>query len=269
MWSLVQGNLVRGLTGHLGNLAVTALDEVMWDERANGPKPFPRTLRLLTGIHSLQPPKPRTYTRFGNEFYENSDWAEGRARSVSCSGGSRVPAVCVARTLASRTSREASELRREGDENRMDPLRARGRKETELQGIYADIDGLFRAALPELRTLRNLEYQLVDRPVTATGGEQVRRPRPTRPSRPTPSREPPPEDAVPPGECGSPGTVDVNRASESELDRLPGIGPVLAARIVDEREAGGPFASYLDLQRVRGIGPVTVERMRGMACAGQ
>ena len=194
MWSLVQGNLVRGLTGHLGNLAVTALDEVMWDERANGPKPFPRTLRLLTGIHSLQPPKPRTYTCFGNEFYENSDWAEGRARSVSCSGGSRVPAVCVARTLASRTSREASELRR---------------------------------------------------------------------------REPPPEDAVPPGECGSPGTVDVNRASESELDRLPGIGPVLAARIVDEREAGGPFASYLDLQRVRGIGPVTVERMRGMACAGQ
>lgn len=39
--------VVRGWTGHLGNAVVTALDEVMWDESANGPKPFPRTARLL------------------------------------------------------------------------------------------------------------------------------------------------------------------------------------------------------------------------------
>ena len=231
--------VVRGWTGHLGNLAVTALDEAMWDEQANGPKPFPRTMRLLTGIHSLQPPTPRTYTRFGNEFYEISDWAEGRARSVSCSGGSRVPAVCAARTLASRTSREASELRRQGDEIRMDPLRARIRKETELEEVYAEIDGLFRATLPELSVLRDLEYELVDRSATATGDEGVRRSSPTRPSRPTrptQRRDDPPAAAVPPGVCGAPGTVDINRANASELDALPRVGPVLAGRIVEERD---------------------------------
>ena len=259
---------VRGWTGHLGNLAVTALDEAMWDEQANGPKPFPRTLRLLTGIHSLQPPKPRTYTRFGNEFYEISDWAQGRARSVSCSGGSRVPAVCAARTLASRMSREASELRREGDEIRMDSGRARSRKEVELEAVYSEIDGLFRAALPELRRLGDLGDEQVDGPVTATGWERVRRSGPTRPVLPSPRRAGPTDDAVPPGECGSPGTVDINRASASELDKLPGVGSVLAGRIVEERETRGRFSSYRDLQRVRGIGPVTVERMRGMACVG-
>ena len=101
--------VVRGWTGHLGNAMVTALDEVMWDERANGPKPFPRTARLLTGIHGLQPPRPRTYTRFGNEFYEMSDWAGGRVRSASCRGETSVPAVCRLRTLSALTSREASE----------------------------------------------------------------------------------------------------------------------------------------------------------------
>ncbi|MCY3545261.1 MAG: helix-hairpin-helix domain-containing protein [Gemmatimonadetes bacterium] len=256
--------VVRGWTGHLGNAAVTALDEVMWDDSANGPKPFPRTLRLLTGIHSLQPPQPRTYTRFGNEFYEISDWATGRARSVSCRGDSRVPAVCAARALASRTSREASELRRRGDQIRMDLRRTREAKERELVVVYAEIDKLFRLALPDLRGLQRLELEPVARPVTGTNGQ---RPRPSRPT--TERTREPAGPAVPPGACGLPGTVDVNRASVAELDRLPGVGPVIAGRIVAEREEGGPFSSYLDLQRVRGIGPVTVERMRGIACAGR
>ena len=252
--------VVRGWTGHLGNAVVTALDEFMWDERANGPKPFPRTLRLATGVYSLQPPRPRTYTRFGNEFYEISDWAAGRARSVSCSPRPQAPAVCAARTLASRTSREASEVRRRGDEIRMDPARGRTQKEQELDVVYAEIDEVFRAALPELRRLRELEFRLVDRAVTAA--DDVRVP-------PEGPRESVPGPVVAPGTCGSPGTVDVNRASEAELDQLPGIGPVLAARIVEDRETRGPFSTYLALQRVRGIGPVTVQRMRGMACAGR
>ena len=56
--------------------------------------------------------------------------------------------------------------------------------------------------------------------------------------------------------------IDPNVAGEEDLDRLPGVGPATAARIVKAREGGGPFASVDDLLRVRGIGPATVERMR-------
>lgn len=50
------------------------------------------------------------------------------------------------------------------------------------------------------------------------------------------------------------GKVDLNRAGQAELDALPGIGPVLAARIVAYRETHGGFRSVRDLRRVQGIG---------------
>jgi competence ComEA-like helix-hairpin-helix protein len=63
--------------------------------------------------------------------------------------------------------------------------------------------------------------------------------------------------------------VDLNMAGVSELRLLPGIGPRLAERIVDERLAGGIFASIDDLSRVRGIGPATVERVRPFATVSE
>ena len=50
------------------------------------------------------------------------------------------------------------------------------------------------------------------------------------------------------------GKININRASKSEFDSLPGIGPVLAARIITYRTKNGPFASVEDLQKVSGIG---------------
>lgn len=64
------------------------------------------------------------------------------------------------------------------------------------------------------------------------------------------------------------GVVDVNRADASALQALPGIGPSLADRIVDER-GRRPFDSVDDLVRVRGIGPATVERLRPFVLAGR
>lgn len=49
--------------------------------------------------------------------------------------------------------------------------------------------------------------------------------------------------------------VDVDRASASELEALPRIGPALAKRIVEDRDANGPFGSLEGFQRVRGVGP--------------
>lgn len=56
--------------------------------------------------------------------------------------------------------------------------------------------------------------------------------------------------------------LDVNSATDVELNALPGIGPRLAERIAADREANGPFKSIEDLQRVHGIGPRLVERVR-------
>jgi competence protein ComEA len=50
------------------------------------------------------------------------------------------------------------------------------------------------------------------------------------------------------------GPININRASATELDTLPGIGPVIASRIVEYRKKNGPFASVEDLQKVSGIG---------------
>jgi competence ComEA-like helix-hairpin-helix protein len=49
--------------------------------------------------------------------------------------------------------------------------------------------------------------------------------------------------------------LDLNRADDKALEIVPGIGPHLAGRIVEDREARGPFKSVDDVERVRGIGP--------------
>ncbi len=56
--------------------------------------------------------------------------------------------------------------------------------------------------------------------------------------------------------------INVNSAIAEELERLPGVGPVLASRIIEEREANGPFVSADDLERVSGIGPKKIAAMR-------
>ena len=55
--------------------------------------------------------------------------------------------------------------------------------------------------------------------------------------------------------------IDVNSAGEAELMRLPGVGPALAARIVQYR-ANAPFASIDDLRKVKGIGAKTLDAIR-------
>ena len=52
--------------------------------------------------------------------------------------------------------------------------------------------------------------------------------------------------------------VNPNTASSATLDRLPGVGPSTARKIIEAR----PFTSVDDLLRVRGIGPATLEKMR-------
>jgi competence protein ComEA len=57
------------------------------------------------------------------------------------------------------------------------------------------------------------------------------------------------------GGASTGGKINVNQASAAELTALPGVGPVLAQRIVDFRETNGPFGKLNDLAEVSGIGP--------------
>jgi len=63
-----------------------------------------------------------------------------------------------------------------------------------------------------------------------------------------------------PGTTG--GLININTASEAELETLSGIGEVLAATIVEYRTQNGPFTSVDDLMDVSGIGPATLEEIR-------
>ena len=56
--------------------------------------------------------------------------------------------------------------------------------------------------------------------------------------------------------------LNINTATAGQLETLDGIGQVLAQRIVDYRNANGPFASVDDLLEVNGIGPGILETIR-------
>lgn len=92
----------------------------------------------------------------------------------------------------------------------------------------------------------NLARVLVD-------GEQVAVPRP--------GEGPAPSSAA--AQAGADERVDLNSADAAALDALPGIGPVLADRIVSHRQ-DGPFATVDELADVAGIGPTLLERLRDL-----
>jgi competence protein ComEA len=69
-----------------------------------------------------------------------------------------------------------------------------------------------------------------------------------------------------PGESAPPvvpgGQISINSASAAQLEELPGIGPAIAARIVEYRQGSGGFKSIDELEKVKGIGPKKMESIR-------
>ena len=75
-------------------------------------------------------------------------------------------------------------------------------------------------------------------------------PKPPKPLKPPKPKRPPP---IP--------IVDLDVAPMALIESLPGIGPVIAERIVADRNQNGPFGSLAEFQRVKGVGPAMAERL--------
>jgi competence ComEA-like helix-hairpin-helix protein len=73
-------------------------------------------------------------------------------------------------------------------------------------------------------------------------------------------QKPPPRIA--PTFLEEPGPLDLNRATQGDIEALPGIGPAVAARIVARRDSIGRYRRVEDLDSVKGIGPALVEKLR-------
>lgn len=56
--------------------------------------------------------------------------------------------------------------------------------------------------------------------------------------------------------------VNINTASQAELETLPGIGPVTAEKIIEYRQTRGGFPRIEEIQKVSGIGPATFEKIK-------
>ncbi len=108
------------------------------------------------------------------------------------------------------------------------------------------------------------QLRQVDSAITSGGAARARRPKPAETPREASGGRPRPSKAAGTrdDERGLREPLDLDLAGAEDLDRLPGIGPALAARIVADREANGPFGSLEQLQRVKGVGPALAAKLQ-------
>jgi len=135
-------------------------------------------------------------------------------------------------------------------------LRRRDEDEDEDGGIGAPVPAAASEAPPRA-------------PVAAPApASPPRRPTPSPPPVPVPVSEPvaPPAPAAPPAPvAATDGRINVNTASVVDLVQLPGVGRRAAERIVEHREANGPFGSLQDLHAVEGFHDERIQRISGVA----
>ena len=99
------------------------------------------------------------------------------------------------------------------------------------------------------------DLERINLALPVTDGQQVHVPR---------QGEENPPIQPPSGQPATGGKVNINTAAPAALEALPGIGPALAQRIVDHRQAHGPFERIEDITEVSGIGEAIFEGIQDL-----
>jgi competence ComEA-like helix-hairpin-helix protein len=120
------------------------------------------------------------------------------------------------------------------------------------------LEQIDREAPPVVETIVERETAQPSEPMKPAAA--ARRRVAERPARTAVSPRPAKRSGTPDDEHHVP--LDLNRATLVDLTQLPGVGPVLARRIIDARDAVGGFAAVEDLATVRGLGRSKLERLR-------
>lgn len=114
--------------------------------------------------------------------------------------------------------------------------------------------------LRKVKGIGNARYQALKPHLTAEPNEQFMKSPGDSPQSSMPARKES-KKSLPPGI-----KIDVNHATSEELQKLEGIGPVMAAKIIEERSKA-LFKSPDELRRVKGIGPKTMDKIRPFVIA--
>lgn len=145
-----------------------------------------------------------------------------------------------------------------------------GRQETDLQGLRIQVlslaDQLNKAVAEVAKSNDALEKRQAEylkalqrvgavTLVSGTAGEK---------DSPLSSASPVSGDGSPAGATSQSGKINLNTASLSELDSLPGIGLSYAQRIIDYRTEHGPFKNVDELDGVNGIGQATIAKIKDL-----
>ncbi|MFQ5617277.1 MAG: helix-hairpin-helix domain-containing protein [Anaerolineales bacterium] len=78
-----------------------------------------------------------------------------------------------------------------------------------------------------------------------------------------------PDSSAPPGTPDAGAIVNINTATQRELETLPGIGPVTAQKIIAYRKENGDFETIENIVNVSGIGPATFDKIKDRITVGK